>query len=369
MSSNTLKRTPLYEQHAQLGAKLVDFAGWEMPLLYRGINEEHRHTREKCSIFDVSHMGRLEFRGRDAEAFLERVCTRRLGDMTSGQSRYSHVCNAQGGILDDVIVSRYESHWLVVCNASNRPRIDAWVRTHAAGRDVAIDDTTEATAMLAVQGPLTSAQATSRIPIPTADLKRYHFRAGEFMGMRYTIFRSGYTGEDGLEVVVPAGAAAMGWGFLLAPQDEFEPAIVRPAGLGARDTLRLEAGMPLYGHELHEGVDSLQTGLDWCVDLEKDFIGADAMRSAQKAGPRRRLVGLELDGKRIARQGATVLLGGKPIGEVTSGTFGPTVQKSIAMAYIDSEHAAAGTSVRVQIREHEAEAIVCKVPFYRRPRP
>ena len=150
-----MRQTPLHEQHVQLGARMVDFAGWEMPLLYRGILEEHRHTREQCSVFDVSHMGRLELRGDGAEAVLERVCTRRVGDMEPGQSRYTHVCNERGGILDDMIVSRYESHWLVVCNASNRERIAAWLRTHAEGNNASVDDTTEATAMVAVQGPLT----------------------------------------------------------------------------------------------------------------------------------------------------------------------------------------------------------------------
>lgn len=366
MNNTSLKRTPFYEQHVQCKAKLVDFAGWEMPLLYRGINEEHRYTREKCSLFDVSHMGRLEISGDGAEAFLEYVCTRRLGDMAVGQARYSHVCNENGGILDDVIVSRYESQWMIVCNGANRDKIVAWLHKHAAGRPMMINDITEATAMLAVQGPLTFPQAMKKIPIPLGDLKRYRFLAGNFMGMPYSIYRTGYTGEDGVEVILPAGAAAMAWSFLMQSDDEFEPPVVQPAGLGSRDTLRLEAGMPLYGHELHENIDSLQADLAWGVDLNKDFIGAEAMRRLQKAGLPRKLIGLELDGKRIARQGSPVTLSGKTIGEVTSGTFGPTVQKSIAMAYLDTEHAVAGRNVRVTIRDHEADAIVRALPFYKR---
>jgi len=348
---------------------MVEFAGWEMPLLYRGIVEEHRHTREKCSVFDVSHMGRIEIRGAAAEPLLEFLCTRRLGDMTPGQSRYSHLCNERGGILDDVIVSRYETHWLIVCNASNREKILDWVRRHAQGRAVQIDDITEGTAMVAIQGPLAMAQAARVLPAPLGGLRRYHFVAGEFMGMRYTVFRSGYTGEDGVEVILPAHAAPAGWQFLLQPPDEFEPSPIRPAGLGARDTLRIEAGMPLYGHELHEGVDSLQAGLAWCVDLSKDFCGADAMRHLQEAGLPRRLVGLELAGRRTARPGSEVIRNGRAVGAVTSGTLAPTLDKSIAMAYVASEFAAPGTDVRVKIRDHEVEAAVVALPFYKRATP
>lgn len=362
-----MKRTPLYEQHVKLGARLVDFAGWEMPLLYRGIQEEHRHTRERSSVFDVSHMGRIEIRGDGAEALLERVCTRRLADMTPGQSRYSHVCNEQGGILDDVIVSRHESHWLVVCNASNRERIVAWIRSHATAADVELRDTTEETAMVAIQGPMTMTRVMGRVPLPVPDLRRYRFFTGAFMGMNYTVCRTGYTGEDGVEVILPAGAAAMAWGFLLAPQDEFEPAIVQPAGLGARDTLRIEAGLPLYGHELHEGVNPIEAGFAWCVDAWKDFIGSEAIRAVRRRGPARRLVGLELDGRRIARQHAAVCVGDRTVGEVTSGTFGPVVQKSIAMAYLATEHSAPGTPVRVAVREGACDAVVRDLPFYRRP--
>ncbi len=365
MPNVNLKQTPLHEQHVRLGAKMMEFAGWDMPVLYRGIQEEHRHTRQACSIFDVSHMGRIEVRGNDAEAFLDRLCTRRLGDMEPGQMRYSHVCNERGGILDDVIVARGDTHWLVVCNACNRPKIAEWLARHAAGRSVAIDDTTERTTMIAVQGPRTMEQAARRIPLPLSDLGRYRFRSGSYFGMQYTVSRTGYTGEDGFEVILPAEAAAMAWQFLLQADDEFEPPVIRPAGLGARDTLRIEAGMPLYGHELHEGIDSLQAGFGWCVALDKEFVGVEGLRRIQAAGLPRRLVGLELVGKRIARQGCAVLREGRPVGEVTSGTLSPTLDRSIAMAYVASEHAAAGTPVCVRVRDHEAEARVVALPFYK----
>lgn len=368
MPGPPLKRTPLYDRHVEAGARMVDFVGWEMPLLYRGIIEEHRHTRAAASIFDVSHMGRIEIRGRDAEAMLEYVCTRRLGDMQPGQSRYSHVCGESGGILDDVIVSRYDDRWLLVCNACNHARIAAWLAKNAHGRSVELEDITDQTAMIAVQGPRTMAQAAARVPVPLSDLRRYRFRTGTYLGTPFTIFRTGYTGEDGVEVIVPASAASVVWTFLTQPHDDFEPPTVQPAGLGARDTLRIEAGLPLYGHELHEHVDPITAGFAWCVDLEKDFCGAAAVRAVARQGAARRLVGLELAGRRIARQHGTVRAGGRVVGEVTSGTFAPTLGRSIAMAYVEVGHDRPGTSLAVRIGEHEEPATVVALPFYRRDR-
>jgi aminomethyltransferase len=352
-------KTPLYNFHVQHGARMVEFAGWEMPLLFTGIVEEHLHSRRAASVFDISHMGRIELRGDGAEELLQRVCTRQLGDATVGQSRYSHVCNEQGGILDDVIVSRYEDHWLVVCNGTNRPCIFEWLRRH--GPDVAIDDKTESTMMVAIQGPLAIPRLCEKLPLPIPELKRYRFLSGTHMFVPYTVFRSGYTGEDGVEVILPAmlGGLAPGW---IIDKDDLEGP--RPAGLGARDTLRLEAGMPLYGHELTEQTDSISAGLGWCVDLNKDFLGADALREVAGRGPVRKLVGLELEGKRIARQHATVLDGEQVVGEVTSGTFGPTVGKSIAMAYVQSEHAEAGRQLLVDVSGHKTGAMVVRLPFY-----
>lgn len=343
---------------------MVDFAGWHMPLLYTGIVEEHLHTRQSASVFDVSHMGRIEFRGSGAQDLLQGLCTRQLADAQPGQSRYSHVCNESGGILDDVIVSRYPDKWFMVCNASNRERILDWLRQHASGHDVQIEDVTESTLMVAVQGPEVLPRLSEKLPLPVADLKRYRFLAGAYMGIPYTVFRSGYTGEDGVEMILPANTAGLigGWLAGQAGADTW----LRPAGLGARDTLRLEAGMPLYGHELHEQVDSLSAGLAWCVDLNKDFVGADALRRIAQEGPARRLVGLELAGRRIARQGAVVQSGGQSVGEVTSGTFSPTLQRSIAMAYVRADCAEPGTALEIGLSGQAAEAVVVKLPFYKR---
>lgn len=352
-------KTPLYNFHVQRGARMVDFAGWQLPLLYTGIVEEHLHTRQKVSVFDISHMGRIELRGAGAEPLLQRVCTRQLGDAAVGQSRYSHVCNEQGGILDDVIVSRLEDRWLMVCNGANRARILEWLRRH--GPKVSIDDKTESTMMVAIQGPAAIDKLSRKLPVPIQDLKRYRFVTGTHMFMPYTIFRSGYTGEDGVEIILPAMLGSMAPGLIVDSED---PDGVKPAGLGARDTLRLEAAMPLYGHELNEQVDSISAGLAWCVDLNKDFIGADALRKIAEQGPSRKLAGLELQGKRIARQHSAVLDGERVVGEVTSGTFGPTVQKSIAMAYVDADCGDEGRGLLVDVSGQKIEATIVRLPFY-----
>ncbi len=361
-----MKRTALYDAHVGLGAKLVEFGGWEMPLLYGGIVEEHVHTRSVASVFDVSHMGRLFFEGGDAQKLLDRVCTRNCAKLAIGRCGYSHVLNEHGGILDDVIISRAETHWIMVCNAGNRERIVAHLRAHAAGLNVSLDDRTEQTVMMAVQGPAAMALMREHVPINFGELKRYAFVTGSFAGTDYTLFRSGYTGEDGVEIIIPSKFGRMVWEFIIQPSEPGQPQ-VRPAGLGARDTLRLEAGMPLYGHELSEQVDSLSAACGWAVDLTKDFIGVEPLRKIAAEGPKRKLVGLTLAGKRIARQGMALTDGGRPVGEVTSGTFSPTLQKSIAMAYIDAPLAVDGRSVDVDVRGEPAAATVCSLPFYKRP--
>lgn len=345
---------------------MVDFAGWEMPLMYRGIIEEHQHTRNGCSVFDVSHMGRLKLTGADAGALLQLVCTRNVADQSPGVSRYSHVCREDGGILDDVIVSRYENHWLMVCNASNRDKIVVWLEQHAAGKQVDIVDQTSDTAMLAIQGPRTVELAERLLPLDLKSLKRYHFLTGSYIGMPYTIFRSGYTGEDGFEVIVPAGVARLIASELFAGGGPGGQGEVRPAGLGARDTLRMEAAMPLYGHELTESVDSLSAGQGWCVDLSKDFVGADVLRRLTERGLPQKLVGLELAGRRIARQGARVFAGDSAVGAVTSGTLSPTLGKSIAMAFVAAERASEGGSLDIEIAQARTPALIVKLPFYKR---
>jgi aminomethyltransferase len=363
-----LKRTPFYDFHVSAHAKLVDFAGWEMPLLYRGIVEEHEQTRRSGSLFDVSHMGRLHFTGKEAQAFLSRVVTRNIADQKVGQSRYSLVCNEAGGVLDDVIVSRDTKNWLMVCNASNREKLVKHFNEvrQTSGLDFDMSDQTESTAMVALQGPKVIERVASVLPVDVKAMKRYHFETSSFMLVKFTVFRSGYTGEDGVEVIIPAKMAGLAMKALGGGTDKPD-ATIKPAGLGARDTLRMEAGMPLYGHELSETLNPLAAGLGWAVDLSKEFIGAAPLREIARNGPARKLVGLELEGRRIARQGTPVVIDGRPIGEVTSGTLGPTVQKSIAMAYVDPGSASEGTQLSVDLKGTPNAAKVVKLPFYKRP--
>jgi aminomethyltransferase len=364
----TLLHTPLYDLHLAFGARMVEFAGWAMPIQYRGINEEHVHTRSACSLFDVSHMGRLVLTGNDAETLLNRLCTRNLKDAEVGRSYYSHMCREDGGILDDLIVSRFENHWGVVCNASNREKIVAWITRQAAGTDVTLRDTTTTTCMVALQGPKTIELAGSFGAGDLTALKRYRFLTRELGPMPIAIYRSGYTGEDGVEIVAPAALAAPFIPQLLGTPEQPHP-VIKPAGLGARDTLRIEAAMPLYGHELTEEVDSLTAGQAWCVNLDKDFIGVEPMRKLKEQGLPRRLVGLELEGRRIARQGFTVLAGGQRVGEVTSGTLSPTLNKSIAMAFVAAEQADEGTNLEIELTGNKrAAARVVPLPFYKRPK-
>ena len=367
MDQATPLRTPLYDTHLAMGGRMVEFAGWQMPIQFTGIIEEHHHTRRACSVFDVSHMGRLMLTGADCEALLDRVCTRNLAGAEVGRSYYSHICREDGGILDDVIVSRFEDRWGVVCNASNRDKIVGWINAHAAGRDVVLRDETLTTAMIACQGPRTMALAEEIAGVELSDLKRYRFRVRELGPLRIAIYRSGYTGEDGLEVVVPAVAAPMLIPKLFGSTDQPHP-VIRPAGLGARDTLRIEAAMPLYGHELSEDVDSLTAGQAWCVDLSKDFVGVEPMRRLNERGLERKLVGLALEGRRIARPHQRVYAASGVVGEVTSGTLSPTLGRSIAMAFVGAAHASEGAKLEVEVGRGRAGATVVTLPFYTRPK-
>jgi aminomethyltransferase len=362
-----LKRTPFYDFHVSMGGRVVDFAGWEMPIVYRGIIDEHEQTRKSGSIFDVSHMGRLQFSGKDATTFLNHVLTRNVAEQKVGQSRYSLVCNAAGGVMDDIIVSRDAKNWIMVCNASNRDKLVKYFHEvrKAGSYDMDMADNTESTAMVALQGPNVIERIADVLPVDVRALKRYQFETGSLMLTKFTVFRSGYTGEDGVEVVIPAKVAGMAMKMLSGKMDKPD-ATIKPAGLGARDTLRLEAGMPLYGHELGEEIDPISAGLSWAVDLKKDFVGAEPLRKIAAEGPKRKLVGLELEGRRIARQGTPVMKDGQVIGQVASGTFGPTVQKSIAMAFVDAVHTAEGTALEVDLKGTFNPAKVVKLPFYKR---
>ena len=373
-----MQSSPFEKFHEKHGAKMVDFAGWRMPLHYGSITAEHRQCRQSGALFDVSHMGRIEVKGRHARKFCERVLTRRVSDMAVKTARYALVCNEAGGVMDDVLVYRFEDHFLLVVNAANRQNIlDHLHRTaEAESMTVRIHDATTETAMIAVQGPRVMEKIGSfSKEIPT--LKRYAFTTKNLMILKMHVSRTGYTGEDGVEIMMGAGMAGMAIKLLLKDAGE-EGALVKPAGLGARDTLRLEAGMPLYGHELSEEVDPLSAGLGFGVSLDKDqpvegqppvprFIGQDALEKIAADGPEKKLVGLLVDGRRTPRQGAAVLRGGDPVGAVTSGCHSPTLDRPIAMAYVDADAAEGGTPLAVAVgAEGEAAATVTPLPFVKR---
>lgn len=386
-------RTKLYDWHVAHGARMVDFAGWDMPVQYTSIVEEHTAVRTAAGLFDISHMGRLSFGGDGALPLIQRVFTNNAATMKDMQVRYGLICNDQGGIRDDVLVYRWPYGWAMVVNASNRTKIVDWLadsqRTpdiqlcDQTGRvvgtiapdtgddlvqglgivlpkNVQIQDQTLQTCMVAVQGPKAIELCRGITEADAGDLAYYYATPSQYRGQPCVVSRTGYTGEDGLEIMLSANLGVTLWEELIARG-------VKPCGLGARDTLRLEAAMPLYGHELSEEIDPFQAGLTWAVKLDKgEFRGRDALRKLRDDPTRRQRVGLELQGKRIAREGAKVLAGGKEIGIVSSGTFGPTVNKSIAMAYIDASHRAVGSECIIDIRGKEEPARVVALPFYKR---
>ena len=360
-------KTALNEFHHQQGARLVDFAGWEMPVVYGSIIAEHVYTREHCTLFDVSHMGRVDFYGDGAEGLLQRLATRNVGKLKVGQCGYSHMCRDDGGILDDVIISRCEDRFFVVCNASNREKLLGWFDRQRRDFDVQIKDRTLETGMVAIQGFEAMETLGKLLPIPLNDLKRYHFKIGTVMGAECFYARSGYTGEDGVELTVPGNMIAQLTDMLVTRSAELGKPI-KPAGLGARDTLRLEAGMPLYGHELTEEWDSITAGQGWCVDLSKDFIGQPVLKKVYDEGPRRQIVGFEVSGKRIARQGYPILKNGQEVGFVTSGSQSPTVGKSISMGMLATPNCKPSTAVEIDIRGTKTPATVVPLPFYKRPK-
>lgn len=375
-----MHKTPLHQFHLEYGAKMVEFAGWEMPMMYTGIREEHVQVRTSGGIFDVSHMGRVKVQGRHARRLLERLCTRRITDMQAGQCRYSLVCNERGGVRDDVLVYRLDDDdFLVVVNASNREKLLGHFEEVRAADDlkVKIVDQTESTAMVAVQGPKVM-ELVSQFSREIPSLKRYRFAVKNLLVMKIIVSRTGYTGEDGVEAILPASAVNMALKLILKDVDMSQAeAAIKPAGLGARDTLRLEAGMPLYGHELGEDLCALSCGVDFAISMDKHeqdrgerFVGQDALEKvAADGGPAERIVGLVLDGQRTPRQGYEVLAGDASVGRVTSGCLSPTLGKPIAMALIGCEHAEPGTRVAIDTGRARLDAEVVPLPFYKAPKP
>lgn len=371
--TETLAATPLVDWHRSAGAKLVPFAGYEMPIQYESIVKEHQACRTAAALFDISHMGRLRFDGEGANLLLDHLLSRRMADLPVGRVRYGLVCNEMGGVLDDVLVSHVETpsgsrYHLMVVNASNHHKIIKWITPHLADFPmVTMSDRTELTAMIAVQGPK-AVQVCSRLfKVDIAKLRYYRTTVTEQFGKPVIVSRTGYTGEDGVELIVRADDATRVWeNLMLAGRDESFMA----AGLGARDTLRLEAGMPLYGHELSEAIDPLTAGLKFACDLEgRSFIGDQALREIASKPLEKSRVGLVFDGRRPAREGCAIVdAEGEAIGAITSGAPSPTLGKPIAMAYVPADKAQPGTPLTVDIRGRTQQSTVAPLPFYRRER-
>jgi aminomethyltransferase len=359
-----MKRTPLYATHVAAGARLVEFAGWEMPVQYQGILAEHRAVRERAGLFDVSHMGQIEVRGAAALAALQRVTANDLTRLSDGSAQYSLLMLPSGGIVDDIIVHRFSSsHYFLCVNAANREGDVEYLRQHAAGAEIV--DRSDDCALLALQGPRATEVLGKLTKTPLASVARFCFVDGEVAGCSAMLARTGYTGEDGWELYCrPTDAPAL-WDVLLVAGTRWD---VVPVGLGARDTLRLEAALPLYGHELTRETTPYEARLGWVVRLEKgDFLGRDALVRQKEEGLSRILAGLRVDRGGVPRQGYAILHAGGRVGEVCSGTQSPTLGKGIALGYVEPHLAKNGTRLGVEVRGREVDAEVVATPFYRRP--
>jgi aminomethyltransferase len=368
-SATPLKTTPLHATHVALGARMVPFGGWDMPVEYSGISAEHMAVRERAGLFDVSHMGEFEIAGADALAAVQAIATNDASRLQVGQIQYSALTTKVGTFVDDILVYRLaDDHFLLVVNASNIDKDARWIREELAAFDDAVMvDASARYALMALQGPAAAGVLQTLTAIDLAGMKYYWFEHGEIAGVRGTISRTGYTGEDGFEVFVPPAHAPRVWQAIL---DAGRDAGVVPAGLGARDTLRLEASMRLFGNDMDETTTVIEADLGWIVGWKKTvpFNGEEVLRRQKAEGAPRRLVGLEMIDRAIARHGYPVLVDGAAVGVVTSGTQTPYLKKAIAMAYVPAAMAEVDRQVDIDVRGRKAAARIVPMPFYKRPR-
>jgi aminomethyltransferase len=365
-ASGTLKKTPLHGRHRALGARMVEFGGWDMPVEYSGIADEHMAVRSRAGLFDVSHMGEIEIAGGDALAAVQRITSNDASRLARNQAQYSALTTPEGTFVDDVLTYRLaDDHFMLVVNASNIIKDFTWIsRQLADAGDAAVVNTSSRYALLALQGPAAREVLQTLTGVNLSEIKYYWFTTGEIASVRATISRTGYTGEDGFEVFVPPASAERVWDAILQAG---RGAGVVPAGLGARDTLRLEAGMRLYGNDMDETTSVLEADLGWIVGWKKDaFIGADVLKRQKLEGVRRKLVGFEVLDRAIGRHGYDVLVEGEKAGVVTSGTQTPFLKKAIGMAYVPAERSAPGTEIAIDVRGRSAKARVVPMPFYKR---
>jgi aminomethyltransferase len=364
------RRTPLYERHVALGARIIDFGGWAMPVQYESILEEHKAVRTAVGLFDVCHMGEVEFVGPGALSAVERLVSNDVRKLVDGQARYTVVCYEDGGIVDDCIVYREHSErFVIVINAANVDKDVAWFEKSVEGcSDVTFRNLSDDYGLIAVQGPLAVSLLQRLAPeAELSQVKSFHFRKAEMLGISVWAARTGYTGEDGFEIFVPASETARLWNAMLEVGKDLG---VKPIGLGARDTLRLEACLSLYGNDIDATTNPFEANLGWVVKLDHDFIGRPALEAINAKPPTRKLCAFVMDGRGTARHGYNIYAteaGGDPLGVVTSGSLGPTVGKNIGLGYVPVGNAEVGSRIFIDCRGKRVAAQVVKSPFYRRP--
>ena len=364
-----LKQTPLNSAHRQLGARMVDFGGWDMPVQYpAGTIEEHLRTRNHAGLFDVSHMGEVDVRGADAVAFVNRITSNDVSKLVDGQAQYSALTTPQGTVIDDLLVYRLAAdHLLLVVNASTTEKDWQWIESHHAGESVELKNVSADYCQLALQGPDAQTILQKLTDVPLAEIKYYHFTPGRVDGIDGIVSRTGYTGEDGFEVYAPADRAEQLWNKILETGDTGSPTGVLPCGLAARNTLRLEAGMALYGNDIDDTTTLLEANLGWICKLDKgDFTGREALAQQKQEGVKRKLVGFEVTERGIARDHQDVIINGERVGQVTSGSPAPFLKKNIGLAYVPIEFANVGQQIQIDVRGKLVGAQIVKTPFYKR---
>jgi aminomethyltransferase len=364
MPNPHLKRTPLYEVHRSSGAKMVDFGGWDMPVQYSGLVDEHNTVRRAVGLFDVSHMGEIEIRGPQAAQLADSVTTNAVTKLQIGQAQYSGLLYEHGGFVDDILVHKVAGdHFFICVNASNQDKDFAHIWS-LNQYDAEVDFASDRYAQIAVQGPRALETLAKLTPVDIAGIRYYWFKDGKVCGIPARIARTGYTGEDGYEIYVAPQEAPGIWQKLLDAGQEFG---IKPCGLGCRNTLRLESKMALYGHEIHASISPLEADLAWIVKLDKGYFnGREALVKQKQAGIKRKLVGFEMRGRGIGRDGYEVCLDGSPAGWVTSGSPSPTLNKNIGLCYLPVEHAQLGRKIEIIIRNQPVEAETVATPFYKR---
>ncbi|HZH29696.1 MAG TPA: glycine cleavage system aminomethyltransferase GcvT [Pyrinomonadaceae bacterium] len=366
-----LKQTPLNAAHRRLGARMVDFGGWDMPVQYpAGTVEEHLRTRLHAGLFDVSHMGEIEVRGREAIPFVNRLCSNDAAKLVDGQAHYSALTTPEGTVVDDLLVYRFaEDHLLLVVNASTTEKDWDWINAHRGDEAVELVNRSADFCQIAVQGPDALAILQTLTETPLAEIKYYHFREGAVDGVPALISRTGYTGEDGFEVYAAPERAEQLWERILEAGAYGTDEGILPCGLAARNTLRLESAMALYGHEIDETTTLYEANLGWICKLNKgDFTGRERLAAQKAEGVKQKLVGFEVTERGIARDGYPVLIDGAPLGRVTSGSPAPFLKKNIGLAYVPVEHATEGREIHIEVRGRPVAARIVPVPFYKRER-